>query len=780
MFGRIRGFARRLGYAWGRFRFGLGRFWWDVKRLTLLPVEALRSGELKQTLARDRADIIASGQAVAATTTGTLWTTTWLLVVTPWRFLRWLPSAPARLWYFLRTRTPLQLTAIAGVMLLAVGGFAWPAYRIFRERRIEILRKEQFRQLEEHFIRADADGVRHNIELLAKLTPWDKRVIARRDALNSGAAPADDPQMARLLLRRHLVEGRFADACREARLCAEFHPRDWEALVILATDALGRGDRAAAADFTARLPWSHEPVEAPPPWSCPMAYRLFAELGEKDRLDDLVDFIAERYVPVLRADLLQRAAPGARLQALELYNLALTRLERNPPLTSYWTRAQEHAHGIAESADASVALLTALGRIQDVQLDRVLSEMQRLSLISADDHERLAREIEGRLTKIWARVRSADPKEPMGYIGPAVQFARAGKLGDSVRVMDEGIAAIGLTRELAEWKARFQTRLDPTAALRFLGSALASGKESASLYRVIAETSLAANRPDVAVAAMREANRLQPDQAWACRLEAEVLLLADRPTEAAAVLRRVQPTLAADAANCALYVRALAGSGAVVLAQQFLLEAVDAPRSGPAVIAGADVLLKQGRYEAARAVLRKLVDRDPGNAGGQLLLGEALRRTAELAPGPGWDLEVVSEALKAYRAAAQRYPRDPVIARQIAWLLLMAHESADQAYAAAAPIREMTPPPADTLELLGAVYVGVGEFEKGRAALEESMRLRGKHAITLAWLALAHQGLRDATAAADCINQAVQVPKANPREGEFVAQVRGRIARGVQ
>jgi predicted Zn-dependent protease len=749
----------------------------EVGRVVGLLLSAIDPRNLIAVIRRDTRAVANTGRFVAASTTRTIGESLWLVLTTPFRVIWWLLTSPLRLYWLLRTRSPAQ--AAIGLIVAACGlvAAAYPAYFVVKERRIEGLRQVQYRLLDENLLYGNYEGARHNLQVLIDKTPHDPRLAARMACLVAGEAEPGDVKLARMLMRHHRHRGDLPAAVREAKKYLVDRPNDWEALTIMAEEALVRRDRARAVEYVAQMPDPHSLNENIPPWACMVAARLFRELNEPDRLNDLISFVAERYVPTLKSTLLTTLGPVARFPFVELYTLTLAQLSQRPQLKSYWVPVQEICHAVAGAPEVPTSTLVRLGEIQELQLETHLRQMVKAKLITPDEYRQLGAEIEQRLTRIWARVRQADPKNPYGFVGLAMQRARAGAWREAQTILDDGLAACGPRPELIERKAELLRRIDPAEGLTFLEQALTGTEISLPLARMLALEAVAAGRPDKALDAIRRAKELDPNVSWV-GLEADILVQAGRPAEAAAALDGHRSAVAGDHAACALYVQALCQSNAADRAVAFLTEAQRGTPAAVALLSGIESLVRAGHLEPSVELLRHIVRRDPLNVHAQVVLGDCLRAMAEQAPG-GWDRDLVDDALRAYEVAAARFPNNLRMVNNIAWLQLVAQDRRQSAYETAAPLRAANRAdlPAEMLETLGATHAGVGEWEPARDALLLSLQRGGPRVTTLAYLALAYHSLGRSADAVNCLRQARDMPKAHPRDAELFEKIRQTILR---
>lgn len=749
----------------------------EIGRMVVLFVTFFDPRNLTGIVRRDGRAVASTGRYVAVSTTQTVAQTIWLILKTPFIVLAWLLTAPLRLYWLARSRSPLQAAVAAAVVVVGIAAAGLPALAIIKERRIENLRQVQYRLLDDNLLYGNYDGARHNLQVIIDKTPSNQRLQARMASLVAGDSLPGDLKMARMLMRYHRHRGDMAAAVREAKKYLADKPADWEALILVSEDAIARRDRATAAACVAKMPRAQAANDNIPPWACLAASRLFRELNEPDRQTDLISYIAERYMPAFKSSFLLTLEASARFPFVELYNLALTQLAQRPQLKSYWVPVQEVCHAVATAPDVPTFLLVRLGVVQESQLETYLKQMVKAKLITAAEYRQLATEIEDRLQRIWARVKSAEPKNPYAFLGPAMQRARAGDWRDAQAILDEGLATCGPRPELVEKKAELLRRVDPAQGLAFLEQALTGTEFSLPLARMLALEAVAAGRPDKALDAIRRAKELDPNVSWV-GLEADILVQAARPADAAALLEPYRPAVAGDPAACALYVQSLCQSGATERAIGFLTEILRGDFLAAAVLPGIESLLRSGHLEPAVGLLRQVVRQDPLNVHAQVVLGDCLREMAEQATG-GWDRDLVDDAIRAYEMAAARYPNNLRVVNNIAWLQLVAQDQQKLAYETAAPLRAANADdlPAEMLETLGATYAGVGEWEAARSALQKSLERGGPRVATLSYLAMAYHALGRTSDAVDCARRARALPKANPRDAELFEKARLVILR---
>jgi len=745
------------------------RLFSDIGSIFSQPLRSINSRNLKSTISRDSQSIIVGGQMVAQQTTATAAGVLKLIALSPVFLIRWLITAPPRFWFFLRTRSWLQLGIGTAVTVIGLTAVIWPIRTVRRERVRTAIRKEQDRQLEVHFVKGDIKGVKHNLEKMHEMIPDDEQVTARLKALESGESPPNDYKMAGLLMREHYGHvGRWPLAIREAEKYLAMNANDWEALLILADVAMHKGDRNTAIAKINQLP----PPRDVPAWACTVADQLFRALGDNERRSLLLEYVARDYVPMIRSALLVQQDLGFQVQMVELYNIALEAVDIRSDLKSYWVPVQEVCHFIANAKDPKPIVLERLGTVQENQLAFYLQRLEALGLITTEEHKQFADEIENRLTIIWQRLRLAKPDSSMAILGLAMQEARAGNLPKATAIIDEGIELCGERPEFIEKKADLLRRYDPATCLAFVEKTLAKKELSLPICRVLAQAALASNRPDQALEAVKKAHAIHPDLPWVCMLEAQALLQAGRSDEAAGALHRILPYVGKDPTALAMYMQALVASGAASTAGQYLHELFEGDKTSAIVIYGADKLAQLGHQDISAKVLREVLGEHRTNTAALVLLSDCLRQLAENGRGPGWDRDLISEAISGYRIAKDRFPKNLQLINNIAWLELIALNQKESARETAKPMQDAKELPAPMLETVGAIHLAFGEYDSARVIFEKAIRARGERALNCAFLAHAYHGLGRTNDAMLYIRKAIAQPKSNPRESEIIEGIR--------
>jgi tetratricopeptide (TPR) repeat protein len=172
------------------------------------------------------------------------------------------------------------------------------------------------------------------------------------------------------------------------------------------------------------------------------------------------------------------------------------------------------------------------------------------------------------------------------------------------------------------------------------------------------------------------------------------------------------------------------------------------------------------RYEDAVRWAKRVLEKDTLNVDALWVAGDGQRVLAETGDR-GWDLDRVRESLRYYRAVQRQRPKDLAVVNNIAWLELKALGLTREAFESAEPLRAVQHEvgiPADFLETLGAVYLGVGQYDQARQMLQQAIATAGPRPSFYMHLALAHHGLKQPEMTAKCLQRAAELPGKTPRE----------------
>ncbi len=689
----------------------------------------------------------------------------WLLVWLPWYLARLCYYGPIGIWYFLRTRSRRQLvyiTAASAVVLIGAGGV--PAYLIREHRRtfrLNCLERQYDGFLLYH---NDIDKLENALADLAAELPGDPNIARRLEMVRNREAPASEPNLVRFLMRFHMANDRTEASIREAHRLLEAVPRDWEAECCLAQAAFIRGDYKAAKAIVAELPKPQEAADTL------LRYRhipldsvgLFLRLGDKARFDEMIDFITLEMLPDLRAKDMIYDSIIYKVILIRCYFVSLSHLEKRPALTRYWAPLEIACQSIIDDPGVDATTLIQLGQITHRAGLEALNAFRRQRLVTADEFAVMIRDLLGRQKVLWEQAIRLGPKLPAAYVGMAEYQYTIGAPDAAEQALVKGISECGPVPDLVIAGGKLLGLTDPNRGLGFLERSIRDRDLTPIMCSVVEEVATKAGRPDKALEACRRALQKDPKQEWARLRGAVHCLTYGRPAEAVAMLQPIEDHLIQYPDGCADYVRALSESGSSDRADAFLqtITAADCPVE--VLLKTAAGLQAAGRNADAVRWARRATDREPRNVSALLAVADNSRILADRGLD-GWDIELVREALHAYRIAEQQRPESDVadrIANNIAWLELKALALPQEALISATRLRAIEnkiDTKAEYLETLGAVYIGVGQYEQAVSVLIHAIRTAPRGSF-YTYLALAYHGLGQSDRAEGCLDKARQMP----------------------
>ncbi len=450
----------------------------------------------------------------------------------------------------------------------------------------------------------------------------------------------------------------------------------------------------------------------------------------------------------------------SKLFLIQCYYVALSQIDRRPQLTKYWDPVQRACQSIMDDPATPVPTLVTIGEAQDNNL-RCLNDFVRRKLVSANEFNEMALDLLGRQKALWEDVLRRDPHNVRAFVGLAEYHYITRAPDEAERVAARGLQECGPAPDLVYYTTDLLRRTDPRRGLEFLEKALRPETMTPRMCVMYEQVATAAGRPDKALAACRKALEQDPKQTWARLREAAICLTLDRPTDAAAALRPIADELPQHPDGCENYVKALCGCGAYHLAEEFLERVAAADCPVDVLLKAAEGLQAAGRHADAVRWARRVTDKDKLNVKALLIQADSTRILADKGE-QGWDRDLVREALRAYKAVERQQPDDLKVVNNIAWLELKALGLPREAYASAARLRaaqNQVGLPAEFHETLGAVYLGVGQYDAAVQMLRQAVATAGPRPSFYTYLALAYHGLGQPEKAEQYLSQAAGMPK---------------------
>jgi tetratricopeptide (TPR) repeat protein len=688
----------------------------------------------------------------------------WLLVWLPWFLARACFFGPINTWYFLTTRSKRQLLYIAmGTVVIVGGAIMVPGYLYLEHRRTNRITLLQ-RQLEFFVMGSDVEKVETTLAELADMSPDDEALARRLAMVRDRNAPVSEPKLIRFFMRHHMVNGRVTESVREADKLLESVPDDWEARCYLADAAMRNGDRAGAERHLANLPRAQEVAETIPANVAVYSAFLFDRLGDRGRFEEMVEFITLNILPALRSNEMIHFPIGDKLFLIRCYFIALSQIEKRPQLTRYWDPVQHAYQSIMDDPAVDLPTLVLIGQVAQKDSLKSLQDFLRRRLVSKDEFNAMAIDVLERQKALWEDVLRREPQNASGYIGLAEYYSVIGNPGAAEEVAVRGLRTCGATQDLVAATAELLRRNDPTRGLAFL-EALRDEDLTPRMCFVLEQVATSAGRRDKAGAACRKALEQDPKLYWARLRLGEICIELGRHTDAAAAFEPMKDELAKDPKGFGLYVQALCNCGAHQLAEEFLekMSAKNCPVE--ALLQAAKGLQASRRPAETIRWAKRALDKDPLNVEALLLVADNTRILADNEQ-KGWDHDMAREALRNYRAVERQLPDNLVVVNNIVWLELKALDLPQDALASAAKLRAIqntTNIPAEYLETLGAVYIGVGQYDQAVKVLKNAISTAGGRVSFYIHLALAYHGLKQYAIAEQYLNKAAEMPK-SPRE----------------
>src|SRR5262249_17711697 len=240
------------------------------------------------------------------------------------------------------------------------------------------------------------------------------------------------------------------------------------------------------AEHLAQLPRPQQARRFVGPGSSLYALHLFGTLGQIDRAREVLGYVTEKLLPMLRSNVAEHLSVVEKLQLVECYLQKRQRLEVRPDLVEVWVPSQKLSRSVLQAEAATPPQLVRLGLLQENQL-LLLQQFQRRELISAASYDDLKREAEELQRQTWQRVLRADATNVKARLGMVWGELRAGDKGKALTTLEQGLAACGPDPLLVAAKTRLLQGEDPAAGLAFLEKSLGEGPVALPLCRLLAE-----------------------------------------------------------------------------------------------------------------------------------------------------------------------------------------------------------------------------------------------------------------------------------------------------
>ncbi len=340
------------------------------------------------------------------------------------RRLRWLAAPFRRVgrWFSHQPRA-VQIGLVAVVVAgLAAGVYYGNSYRQKRGTAREVAAAwGEYGNAANKF---NLDGIRAALDHVLAIDPNEPTATRYKAMLDSGEADPEVPELAIVLLRQHITNGRRVEAAREAEKVLAKNPKDWAARCAVAHYALVvRKDRVLAEQHLNLLPDPEDPAANVGANGLSYALKLSDAVGRDT--STLRKVIVRRLLPHLKREAAGSASPEVKLLLLECYLEPFADPGSLGELFEYLAVADK----LAESA---VTDAVAAGDVKSLTGLASLWRPMRVALVRLREHDParlpddrlipLAKAVDDRTRRAWQAVREKAPDRVEAYRGLA-QFA---------------------------------------------------------------------------------------------------------------------------------------------------------------------------------------------------------------------------------------------------------------------------------------------------------------------------------------------------------------------
>ena len=655
-----------------------------------------------------------------------------------------------RAFYGMFRRSPLVLRILLVVVALGVfgvgGTYAYQRRAKGQEQR-QIL--DGWREFENEVLvgGGDPEELLPILDKILAVNPSDPTAQKRKAALERRTADPDDQPMVVLLLRQHLRNRRHEEAAVEAAKRLADSPNDHWSHLAIAQYELVRGKPDLAEPHLKALAHPEDVNANADPGSLMYAMQIFRALNRDAA--PLRQFLIVRLLPKFRGEAVTLLKPGLQAVLLACYAEAFAEgPDAGSTLAEFWAPASRIA-GLALKAGAAAEDTRALANLGEVglKLANGLTMLHGAKLVTDDERKTLGDELETRTRAAWDAVRAKEPANPAAYYGLALSHLRSGRANEAAKAINDGVAAcpddLRLTRLLA-WMLQREDRADD--ALKVATAAAERNPNLPAWWLFVAEAAQGANRRDKAIAALRKAQDVAPNQPGPMYAEARLLVEAGKAADALVLLKKLkEESLARDPEGARAYAHALTETNGP--AEGFLnrVEELGNAANSPAAIVAAYRGYFEAPVDAARTerVVRAMASvrtRWPDDANVALLRAESLMRKLEYGP-PAWDQATSRDAARAGEVALALNAGNQTAAAGLALVRLRGLNDPSAAATTVATLTASGEPLAPfAVEVAGQVLLAANRVEDAYRLLDTARQSR--QATAGCWVQLAHARFR--------------------------------------
>lgn len=339
----------------------------------------------------------------------------------------------------------------------------------------------------------------------------------------------------------------------------------------------------------------------------------------------------------------------------------------------------------------------------------------------------------------------------------------AAQHGDMNLLADVAAKAIAAAPRLPDgyvWRSMTKmSQHSPEKAEADLKTAINVAPQSPTAYIQLAKLQFSQKRFPEGLASLEQALRYDPNSVEAMRLEIGYYLYNKQPEKA---LARLNAQIEKSPTNNGLYdllAQLQMGNKQFDQAASSAQKAMQLNPADPeAAMLFAQIEVQRGQAPAAVAVWKQLSDAHPKDAGALAFLGMLEESSGN---------QQMAEA--DYKKSLQIQPQQPLVANNLAYLMLQNGENVDVALTLAQTAREGMPNSPASADTLAWAYYYKGTYEFARDLLEEAIKTDPNDATMQYHLGMVYSKLRDKDNATIHLKKAISLGKGSPAAKEAEA-----------
>ncbi len=413
---------------------------------------------------------------------------------------------------FRRWSRPLRL-AVAGFGLVAVIALGYAGINYYlRKSEENAIRNELIAIDNEIRTGGDVAKIIGHLDRILELSPNDALARSRKKALETGEGdPSDAPTM--MLLYRIHQKNRDADKLiREAKRRLEYEKRDYYANYLLALAYLQKKDIEAARPHLSALGRPEEFHVTLQFDAIAWALQVLGQAGQDTTR--LRAFTSEHIWKMIQAEHIANSDPAAQVMMLYLFGETFE-LPTLPQKTwTAWPAGRKISELCYDGAKlkGDVDTMTRLALLGP-RYAAAVNKLHASKQINDAEKVELAQDVEDRTRRAWQYVISKQPKTAEAYNGLMMSYARSGKNREAIESLMHGLEICGDDPQLLERFSQFAILNDKELAAYYrLKDAAERNPKFPKYWMIAANAAFAAQRRDLAMAALHKAREAMPNE----------------------------------------------------------------------------------------------------------------------------------------------------------------------------------------------------------------------------------------------------------------------------